>query len=95
MGITAEAEYEIKHHDISKGDIMVLYTDGITEAMNKNREQYSMERLKDIIKKNCQENCQVITKAVHNDIQVFTNESAQHDDMTLFISKIPDPDKNS
>ena len=89
LGITAKAEYEIKHHDVSEGDIMVLYTDGVTEAMNKNREQYGMERLKHIIKKNSKENCEIITKLIYDNIQIFTNETPQHDDMTLFISKIP------
>ena len=88
LGITDMAEYELKTSDVKKGDILVLYTDGISEAMDKKRNQYGMDRLKHMIRENKDNSCEVTTKAIYDDIEVFVDGAPQHDDMTLFVSKI-------
>ena len=88
LGIMLGAKYEQKTSKISTGDILVLYTDGITEAMNTKRYQYGMERLQELIKVNRAKKAEEICKLVHADINKFVGEAPQHDDQTLFISKI-------
>lgn len=77
-----EEEIEIKH-----GDVFVLYTDGFTEAMNEKHEQYSEERLINLIKDNRNHLPKELMNTVLKDVRKFTDNYPQHDDMTMVIVK--------
>jgi phosphoserine phosphatase RsbU/P len=75
------------HLQLHKGDMVVFYTDGFSEAMNKNLDQYSENRLGEIIGANRDKSvCQIID-AVIQDVQLFVKGYPQHDDMTMVIVK--------
>jgi sigma-B regulation protein RsbU (phosphoserine phosphatase) len=80
----------IKEQELSlqSGDLFVFYTDGFSEAMNREQEQYSEERLYDTIKKTANEAAQNIIHAIYLDVKSFTNDYLQHDDMTMVVVKI-------
>ena len=67
---------------LEPGDTVILYTDGIVEAMNAKEELYGFERFEDLIKKSGS-GPGVLKDAVINDVNRFTGLSPQHDDMTL------------
>ncbi len=67
---------------LSPGDIVVLYTDGIVEAMNAADEQYGYARFTDVIRKAPPEPA-ALKDAVVADVSRFTGLSEQHDDLTL------------
>lgn len=69
------------------GDILVLYTDGLTETMNSFREQYGEKRLEKIIGKNSDKSADEIKKLIINDIKYFRGDTAAHDDLTLVLLK--------
>ena len=52
VGALDDAEYEQQEIDLSPGDVIVLYTDGITEAVNDREEMFDVPRLIEIIRKN-------------------------------------------
>ena len=68
-------------------DIVVLYTDGVTEAMNANRELYGEERFLNAIRKYGHLDVTEFTKAIKNDIMAFTGGYEQNDDITLVAIK--------
>lgn len=88
LGIRKELDYQEKTSKVSKGDILILYTDGISEAMNTKREQYKLDRLKNIIRLHKDESMSDLSKIIRADIDKFVGGADQHDDQALFLSKI-------
>jgi hypothetical protein len=73
---------------LADGDLVVLYTDGLTEAMNRSRAEYGESKLVNSIKEYRELPSQRIIELVFKDIQKFTNGYPQHDDMTMVVIKI-------
>jgi serine phosphatase RsbU (regulator of sigma subunit) len=82
----AEFVFE-KNIEIEKGDVIVLYTDGITEAENMNKEYYGAERLCQIISQSWQLPAEEIKHAIINDLSQFIGEKKIFDDITLVVLK--------
>ncbi|MEY3867909.1 MAG: hypothetical protein RLZZ338_1800, partial [Cyanobacteriota bacterium] len=72
---------------LNSGDVVVLYTDGITEAININQEQYGLERLIDIVKLSYQCSTHEIKEAVINDVRQHIGTQKVYDDITLVVLK--------
>ena len=85
IGVMPEFGYSEMQIRIEKGDVLVLYTDGITEAFDKNSYLYGEERLKTVVENNlhlsAKELCGVITK----DVFQYSEGRKQADDMTLLV----------
>ncbi len=73
---------------LQSGDLFVLYTDGFSEAMNNEQQQYSEERLLQTIQKHSAASAEEIIHQVYLEIKSFTHEHPQHDDMTMVVVKI-------
>lgn len=71
----------------ASGDIMVLYTDGITEAKNAANDEYGYERLKTIIHTHADETTDDLQKSVIEDLYKFTGDRGLDDDYTIVIVK--------
>ncbi|HEY9628803.1 MAG TPA: AAA family ATPase [Coleofasciculaceae cyanobacterium] len=72
---------------LNPGDVVVLYTDGITEAENDLRQQYGLERLCKVVSQNWQRSTPEIREAVINDVRYHIGGHKIYDDMTLLILK--------
>ncbi|MBR5033002.1 MAG: SpoIIE family protein phosphatase [Treponema sp.] len=72
---------------IEKGDIMLLYTDGVTETMNRNREEFGVERLKRIFLKNTDLKIQEQIANIVDEAKTFANRTKIADDITLVMVK--------
>ncbi len=72
---------------LDTGDVVVLYTDGITEAENMNKELYGLDRLINILKENYLKQAQEIRKVVISDVQSHIGLQTIYDDITLLVIK--------
>jgi serine phosphatase RsbU (regulator of sigma subunit)/anti-sigma regulatory factor (Ser/Thr protein kinase)/transposase len=72
---------------LKKDDMLVVYTDGITEAMNNRSEQYGNDRLIEFIKQNAQLTPDEFAAALDKDLAQFTGNAPQNDDITLVVIK--------
>jgi len=72
---------------LRQDDMLVIYTDGITEAMNPDREQFGDARLLSTIKRHGHLTSQEFVEALNLEIQEFTGGAAQNDDITLVAIK--------
>lgn len=72
---------------LSKGDIMLLYTDGISEAMDSAGKQYTEKRLIDKLTELKNENSQTIARLIIEDVQKFSAKSKYSDDKTIVVVK--------
>jgi phosphoserine phosphatase RsbU/P len=87
LGPSPEQEYFYESFLIKNGDILVLYTDGIVEAMNSKFELYGEERLKKVIIDNKDKSPKDICNAVVESVQIYSAEAEYADDKTLVIIK--------
>jgi len=80
---------QYKEHEINlnDGDMIFLYTDGVTEANDNYNGFYGKDRLKDIINKNKNEELSDMIIEIKDDINEFCNNSEQFDDTTMLIIK--------
>jgi serine phosphatase RsbU (regulator of sigma subunit) len=81
IGIYLE-EKEIK---LEPKDKILLYTDGVTEAEDQNRERFSLRRLKEAFIKHSQKPAQELMQAVKDDVYSFIGTHPQYDDITLVV----------
>jgi sigma-B regulation protein RsbU (phosphoserine phosphatase) len=72
---------------LNAGDVVVLYTDGITEAMDMNRKQYGIERLCAVAQQNCDRTAREIKQAVIEDVRRHIGTQKVYDDITLVVLK--------
>lgn len=70
-----------------KNDMLVIYTDGITEAMNKQKKQFGEERLIQAIRENAQLSPEEFVSELNRRIAVFTDGAEQNDDITVVAIK--------
>jgi serine phosphatase RsbU (regulator of sigma subunit) len=75
------------HIQLSQGDGVVLYTDGITEAENMAGVQYGMDRLCDVVSQQWHRPAEEIRHAVIADLHQYIGEQTVYDDITLLICK--------
>lgn len=71
-------------------DVLILYTDGIVEALSESKKFYGSKRLNKMIKKYVSQSAKNILNSLAKDIRTFTGSARQHDDMTMMVIKLKD-----
>jgi serine phosphatase RsbU (regulator of sigma subunit) len=82
LGILTGMKFGQESATLDPGDIIVLYTDGIIEAMNAKEELYGYKRFEALIRK-APSHPEGLKSAIIEDVNKFTGLSPQHDDMTM------------
>ncbi len=87
VGIMPEAQYDESTIDINPGEFLILFSDGITEAMDSAEEEFGDKRLTDIVLNNRKESVENIIDIIFGEVKLFAGSSPQMDDMTVVIIK--------
>lgn len=87
LGYLANETYTQQVTSFSKGDLMVLYTDGITETMNEDSQEFGVDRLLNVIKQNFSKNSYEIKRTILEELKKFTGQNEPDDDATLIVIK--------
>lgn len=87
LGMIDNVNYESKEINLEHDDVLALYTDGVTEAMDKAKQQYSEERLKAMLKKSLVDPAMQIRDQVLEDVRKFIGQEPPSDDLTLLVLK--------
>jgi len=74
--------------ELKSKDVIVLFTDGITEAMNKNFDEYSDERLEKLLLENSESEPQEILDKIKLSVSNFIDGAEQSDDITCLVMKV-------
>ncbi len=85
LGIVENLESSARTLELEPGDVLVLYTDGITEAQDEEEGFFGEERLQRLVGRNCHRPAQIIGEKVVAAVYDFMGEAPQHDDMTLMV----------
>jgi sigma-B regulation protein RsbU (phosphoserine phosphatase) len=83
LGIEAEVRFETQHATLGPGDLMVLYSDGVTEAANSQDEFYGDERLAEALATTAGADEKAAIAAVSETVRQFAAGYKQSDDITL------------
>jgi sigma-B regulation protein RsbU (phosphoserine phosphatase) len=87
LGMFPGSEYECRGAQIDAGDILLLYTDGITESRNPVREEFGEARLIDYVRSRQDLPAAEIIQGLKSELQAFTQSQDLDDDMTIVIVK--------
>lgn len=87
LGIMDDFPFEQETITIKPGDVLVLYSDGVVEAMNAQDEQFGEEQLVKIIQQNVTHTANEIIDQIIIAIKIHTGNHPQFDDMTLVVLK--------
>jgi sigma-B regulation protein RsbU (phosphoserine phosphatase) len=86
---------EVNPADLASGDILVLYTDGVTEAENPREEEFGVERLSDQIRRGCSLSAEELADKIFQSAKDFCQGVAFNDDATVLIVKCNFDDASS
>ncbi len=92
LGILRDSQFEkyveVNEYDYKTGDILLLYTDGVTEAKNSQNEEFGYERLRHFLKVNKDKSAEAIKEEIIKTIYDFCGSSNLDDDITTMIVKV-------
>ncbi len=88
IGILPGARFANSEVPLNEGDIFIFYSDGVSEARNKKKEEYTVERLQSVTFKNKALAADRLLERTVEELHKFMGKAEQHDDITLIIAKV-------
>lgn len=88
VGVREGITYDEHATTLRSGDAVIFYTDGITEAMNADWEEFGIERLNATIQQHHKSSADNIRNAIYDAVLQFTGDAAQADDLTLVVVRV-------
>ena len=85
LGIARDLPYKQNAVTLSPGDTIIFYTDGVTEAMNGEQEQFGLDPLSEFFRTNPPRNPEETTAAIFEAVNAFAGEAPQSDDITCLV----------
>ena len=83
-----EKTLEEVERKLNSGDVLLFYTDGLTEAMNSQNQLYGLPRVSQILLQNRDLSAEEIKTAIFRDLQFFLQSNAPQDDVTMVLLKV-------
>ncbi len=91
VGMFPAASYEDAVVDLHTGDLLLAFTDGVTEALNPAGEEFGEERLKDLVRGVAHLPISEITRSISERLREWIDDAVQHDDITFIVMKVNEP----
>ncbi|HXH66826.1 MAG TPA: PP2C family protein-serine/threonine phosphatase [Candidatus Limnocylindrales bacterium] len=88
VGMMPEMDCKLEEITLAPGDLMVWYTDGVTEASNQKAEEFGTDRLLESVRAHRGENARGICEQLWRDVAAFTGKESLDDDLTLIVVKM-------
>jgi len=87
LGAFCSVKYSTTKIQLSPGETLLLYTDGLSEVNNSALEEYGTERIKELLQKHSSSTPQQLIQAYLRDVKSFKTDSAMTDDLTIMVIK--------
>ena len=87
LGVMEEFSFEEETVPLQPGNVLVVYSDGITEAMDADGEQFGEERLVTLVKEYQHESAADLIEAIITEVKSYSSSTPQVDDMTMIVIK--------
>ncbi|HVP37186.1 MAG TPA: SpoIIE family protein phosphatase [Terriglobales bacterium] len=88
LGVIQNSEYKERALSLRPGDIILFYTDGVTESKNESDEEFGTKRLEQIIIENSNLKARELQDKIYQEIRSFTGTESREDDLTMIIIKV-------
>jgi len=85
VGLVEAASFEVAERQLARGDKLVIYTDGVTEAQDTAGAFFGKKRLRELVVAHAGESCAEMHDAIQNAVAAFTEGAPQSDDITLVV----------
>ncbi len=85
VGLLGESVYPVAEYKLARGDKIVIYSDGVTEARNRTGEFFGISRLRSSIAAAAKQNCRDLHTAIRTSVEDFTQGAPQGDDLSLAV----------
>ena len=85
LGVMPGLEYKESEVTLAQGDSLILYTDGVSEAMNSEGEEFGVDRLREIFTKNPPTSARGTNEAILQAVHDFAGDTPQSDDVTCLV----------
>jgi serine phosphatase RsbU (regulator of sigma subunit) len=85
IGLFPETEFASAELDLRPGDLLVAFTDGVTEALNADGEEFGEDRLKDVLRAAAGAPAEAISKTLADTMREWIGTAEQHDDLTFIV----------
>jgi sigma-B regulation protein RsbU (phosphoserine phosphatase) len=87
LGAFEHSELQEREVHIEPGDLLVFYTDGVTEAIDAQGQFFDLDRLRDVLLAQHNASAQDVAQAISIALQSFAGSAPQHDDITFIVIK--------
>jgi sigma-B regulation protein RsbU (phosphoserine phosphatase) len=87
LGVLTGIELEQRETSLAPGDVLLFYTDGVTDALNHATEEFGLERLCRVVHAHQTESATDIMRAINRDVADFVGDTPQFDDYTFVVLK--------
>jgi sigma-B regulation protein RsbU (phosphoserine phosphatase) len=87
IGLLPGRPFDAQECQLSHDDVLVLYTDGVTEAFNASREMFGEERLGEVVRAYQAASAHELLEAIEAEVTDFTGEAPQSDDITILVMR--------
>ncbi len=88
IGILQQVDYSQTEIQLRRGDVLILYSDGVTEAANKKGEELGIQRLVGLVQQNYNLASEAIIQQICQGLADFLKDTPIHDELTIAIAKI-------
>ena len=88
LGVMPNIELDEREISLRKGDVVVLYTDGVTEAINDREEQFGQQRLIQLIDEGRSLRAQELVTRIQQGVTAFSTGQPQFDDIAIMVLKV-------
>jgi phosphoserine phosphatase RsbU/P len=88
LGLLTDVDYPNVTEQLSPGDRIIFYTDGITEAQNQAGELFGLRRLDHLLESGCGEDPQTIVSNIMASVEAFSDGAAATDDRTVIVGNV-------
>ena len=91
LGMFPEVDYEEAAIELSPDDLLVAFTDGVTEALNPLGEEFGEERLKDLLRGAIGVPAETVSATLAERMREWIGAAEQHDDLTFVVVALNQP----
>ena len=88
IGLWPDIEYVGEEIDLTSGSMMLLYTDGLNEAENRQQEQYGEDRIIQMMRSLASHSTREMVEAIKADVEQFRDGAEQSDDLTMLVFRV-------
>lgn len=88
LGLFPEADYEVMRIQCERGDTLLFYTDGVVETVDKDGNEFGVERLCEIVRKTCRQKTLEIVNTVFDEVNTYCRCEMNFDDQTVIAMQV-------